>query len=266
MSTDTSFITRSQEENWLPVLELAVEEVFEIMLGSRVKPVTQGEHPPNAEFTAMIGMAGALSGILTVCCSAKTAGQMATKMLGDAATSESDVSDALGEICNMVAGNFQSGSARMMAASEAALDRIAGMLGKREYRLRIEGYTDNTPIHTAQFPSNWELSTSRATEVVRVFIVREGFSPDRLSAAGYGEYHPLASNLTVEGRSANRRVDIVILSRDSDPASPSPPASQAPAPAGAPNAGPVANKASPTPSPAMIKPTAGKLVGQLLQQ
>jgi chemotaxis protein MotB len=162
-------------------------------------------------------------------------------------------------------GFFQSGSARMMQASEAALDRIAGMLGKHSYRLRIEGYTDNTPIHTAQFPSNWELSTSRATEVVRVFIVREGFSPDRLSAAGYGEYHPLASNLTVDGRSANRRVDILILSRNSDPAAPHPPANQAPAPAVAPNAGPSAKKTSPTPSPATLKPTAGKPRSEALQ-
>ena len=60
MSTDTSFATRSREENWLPVLELAVEEVFEIMVGCRVKPVAQFEHTPNEEFTAMIGLAGAL--------------------------------------------------------------------------------------------------------------------------------------------------------------------------------------------------------------
>jgi chemotaxis protein MotB len=129
---------------------------------------------------------------------------MATKMLGDAATSRGEVGDALGETCNMVAGNFESGSARMKATSQAALDRIAGMLRKRDYRLRIEGYTDNSPIHTAQFPSNWKLPTSRATEIVRLFIVREGFSPDRLSAAGYGEYHALANNLTVEGRGTNR--------------------------------------------------------------
>lgn len=71
MSTDTSFVTRSHEENWLPVLELAVEEVFEIMLGCRVKPVAQAEHAPNSEFTAMIGLAGALCGVITVCCSAE---------------------------------------------------------------------------------------------------------------------------------------------------------------------------------------------------
>ena len=69
--------------------------------------------------------------------------------------------------------------------SNAAFDRIAGMLRKRDYRLRIEGHTDNTPIHNSQFPSNWELSTSRATEIVRLLIVRDGFAPDRLSAAGY---------------------------------------------------------------------------------
>jgi chemotaxis protein MotB len=108
-------------------------------------------------------------------------------------------------------GFFESGSARMKSASHLAFDRIANMLRSRDYRLRIEGHTDNAPIHTAQFPSNWELSTSRATEIVRLLIVRDGFSPDRLSAAGFAEYHPVATNLTAEGRGMNRRVDIVIL-------------------------------------------------------
>ncbi len=108
-------------------------------------------------------------------------------------------------------GFFESGLAQMKSASEAAFDRIAGMLRKRDYRLRIEGHTDNVPIHTPQFSSNWELSTSRATEVVRLLIVREGFDPDRLSAAGYAEYHPVATNRTAEGRGMNRRVDILIL-------------------------------------------------------
>jgi len=108
-------------------------------------------------------------------------------------------------------GFFESGSAQMKAASQAAFDRIASMLRQRDYHLRIEGHTDNTPIHSAQFPSNWELSTARATEVVRLLIVRDGFAPDRLSAAGYSEYHPVASNRNLEGRGMNRRVDIVIL-------------------------------------------------------
>ena len=107
MSTDTSLATRSHEENWLPILELAVEEVFEIMVGCRVKPVAQSEHTPNAEFTAMVGMAGSLCGILTVCCDAKTARHVAKCLLGDTADSEEQVADALGEICNMIAGNFK---------------------------------------------------------------------------------------------------------------------------------------------------------------
>jgi outer membrane protein OmpA-like peptidoglycan-associated protein len=213
MSTDTSFAARAQEENWLPVLELAIEEVFEIMLGSRVKPEarTVPGSEPSRGYTAMVGLAGALCGILTVCCDKKAAGQMAQAMLGAAAESESQVGDALGEICNMIAGNFESGSAQMKSTSRGAFDRIANLLRRRDYRLRIEGHTDSAPIHTLQFPSNWELSTARATEIVRLLIVREGFSPDRLSAAGYAAYHPVATNLTVAGRGMNRRVDVIVL-------------------------------------------------------
>jgi chemotaxis protein MotB len=107
----------------------------------------------------------------------------------------------------------------MKSSSEAAFDRIATLLRQRSYRLRIEGHTDNIPIHTLQFSSNWELSTARATEIVRLLIVRNGFAPDLLSAAGYAEYHPIASNRTNEGRGMNRRVDIVILGQRS-PAAP----------------------------------------------
>lgn len=108
-------------------------------------------------------------------------------------------------------GFFESGSSQMKSTSQAAFDRIASMLRKGNYRLRIEGHTDNVPIHTPQFPSNWELSASRATEIVRLLIVRDGFAPDRLSAGGFAEFHPAASNQTPEGREMNRRVDIVIL-------------------------------------------------------
>jgi len=130
MSTDISFATRSHEENWLPVLELAVEEVFEIMLGCRVKPVAQSEHPPNEEFTAMIGMAGALCGILTVRCSAKTAGQIAKSMLGDTAKSEEEVADALGEICNMIAGNFKN---KLAGTDERCMLSVPTVISGGEY-------------------------------------------------------------------------------------------------------------------------------------
>jgi len=108
-------------------------------------------------------------------------------------------------------GFFESGSAQMKAGSQSAFDRIAAMLRQRDYRLRIEGHTDNVPIHNAQFSSNWELSTARATEIVRLLIVRDGFDAARLSAAGYAEYHPIATNRSATGRAMNRRVDIVIL-------------------------------------------------------
>jgi chemotaxis protein MotB len=108
-------------------------------------------------------------------------------------------------------GFFDSGSANIKSESLPALDRIASILSIRTCRLRIEGHTDDIPIHTVQMPSNWELSAARATELVRLLIMRHRFVPQRLSAAGYAEYHPIASNLTVQGRAQNRRVDIVIL-------------------------------------------------------
>ena len=81
-------------------------------------------------------------------------------------------------------GFFDSGSATIRPESVAALDRIASILAIRTYKLRIEGHTDNVPIHTAQMASNWELSTARATELVRLLIVRHRFAPERLAAAG----------------------------------------------------------------------------------
>jgi chemotaxis protein MotB len=144
-------------------------------------------------------------------------------------------------------GFFESGSAQMKAASQPAFDRIADLLHKHAYRLRIEGHTDNVPIHTARFSSNWELSTSRATEVVRLLIVRDGFDAAHLSAAGYAEYHPIASNGTPEGRGMNRRVDIVILGQGLTAA----PVAQAGTPGG-----PSAASRGQKPSPNIPQPTA----------
>lgn len=111
------------------------------------------------------------------------------------------------------AGFYESGTAVPDARSQATLDKVAAKLASVPYDLRIEGHTDNVPIHTAQFASNWELSTARASELAKLLIVRYGFSPGRLSAAGYGEYHPVAGNDTAEGRGQNRRVDIIVLPR-----------------------------------------------------
>ncbi|PYX70190.1 MAG: flagellar motor protein [Acidobacteria bacterium] len=109
-------------------------------------------------------------------------------------------------------GFFDSGSPTLRPSALPALDRIASILAVRTCRLRIEGHTDNVPIHTAQMASNWELSTARSTELVRLLIVRYRFSAERLSAAGYAEYHPIAGNNTPQDRAQNRRVDVVILS------------------------------------------------------
>jgi chemotaxis protein MotB len=108
-------------------------------------------------------------------------------------------------------GFFESGSASLRSSSQDAVDRLAQILGGRDELLRIEGHTDNVPIHNAQFHSNWELSTARAIEMIQTFITRYRFSPDRMAAAGYAEYHPVDTNATAEGRAHNRRVDIVVL-------------------------------------------------------
>lgn len=108
-------------------------------------------------------------------------------------------------------GFYDSGSADLRPSSEEAVRRIAKVLKTQANNVRIEGHTDNVPIHNAHFASNWELSTARATEMIRLFITHYDFPATRLSAAGYAEYHPVASNETAEGRGQNRRVDIVVL-------------------------------------------------------
>jgi chemotaxis protein MotB len=114
-------------------------------------------------------------------------------------------------------GFFDSGSAEVKLKSEPSVARIAQVLKHGPYLVRIEGHTDNVPIHTERFASNWELSTSRATEMAKLFITRFGFPPERLSAAGFAEFHPEASNDTAEGRALNRRVDIVVVEASNKP-------------------------------------------------
>ena len=108
-------------------------------------------------------------------------------------------------------GFFGSGSAEVKLRSEPAVERIARVLAHGHYQVRIEGHTDNLPIHTQRFDSNWELSTSRATEMAKLFVTRYGFPPESLSVAGYAEFHPVSPNTTPEGRALNRRVDLVVV-------------------------------------------------------
>ncbi len=107
--------------------------------------------------------------------------------------------------------SFATGRADLAPDAEALLARVGAVLAPLPSAIRIEGHTDNTPIRTTRFTSNFELSTARATEVIAFFITQGGIAPDRLSAAGYSEFHPRASNDSGDGRARNRRVDIVIL-------------------------------------------------------
>jgi chemotaxis protein MotB len=125
-------------------------------------------------------------------------------------------------------GFFDSGSAVLLQEGQAPLGRIAHILDAKGFQIRVEGHTDDVPIHTPQFKSNWELSTARATEVVRLLTERYGLDPKQISVAGYSQYRPVASNETEEGRKINRRVDLVVVSR-TGPASKDPLGQVAPA-------------------------------------
>jgi chemotaxis protein MotB len=106
---------------------------------------------------------------------------------------------------------FATGEATLTDDARQTLAGLAPILKALKTPLRVEGHTDNTPIQTVQFPSNWELSTARATQMVKALVEDYQFSPQHLSAAGYGEYQPIAKNSTIEGKQKNRRVDIVVL-------------------------------------------------------
>jgi chemotaxis protein MotB len=106
---------------------------------------------------------------------------------------------------------FPLGSANLTPEAQRVIQSVGKMLNSMPNQLRIEGHTDNLPIHTAQFPSNWELSTARATNVVNFLTSRVGITPVKLSATGYGEFRPIVANTNEQARAQNRRVDIVVL-------------------------------------------------------
>ncbi|MCE7903349.1 MAG: flagellar motor protein MotD [Gammaproteobacteria bacterium PRO9] len=116
---------------------------------------------------------------------------------------------------------FPSGSAAIEPAAIPTLEKLAAILARRPYPIRVEGHTDNRPIHTAQFPSNWELSAARAARIVRLFA-EHGIEPTRLVVAGMGENEPVADNATADGRNRNRRVALVILGAPPDASDPRP--------------------------------------------
>jgi chemotaxis protein MotB len=150
---------------------------------------------------------------------------------------------------------FASGSAQPAPTAVPVLERLAQVLTPLPNAIRVEGYTDNVPIRTSVFYSNWELSAARAGSVVRV-LAGQGVDPERLAVVGYGEQRPAASNDTPEGRNANRRVVVVILAVEQneapvDPGAPAAAASAAADPAAAATAG-TAESAAASPAPGTL--------------
>ncbi|MEL7654628.1 MAG: flagellar motor protein MotB [Bacillota bacterium] len=111
---------------------------------------------------------------------------------------------------------FESGSAKIKPDAVPTLIAIGQIANGVHNYIRIEGNTDDVPQSSPQFPSNWELSVIRATEVLKLLISQSGVSPDKISAVGYGEYRPSVPNTSAENRAKNRKVDIVILSDELD--------------------------------------------------
>jgi len=109
---------------------------------------------------------------------------------------------------------FAKGQADLSSGSKKILDAIAGLLKKVPNQVRVEGHTCNLPVASERYPSNWELSTARATNVVRYFIEEKGIPADRLSVAGYADSKPLVPNTSESNRALNRRVDVVVLRSD----------------------------------------------------
>ena len=134
--------------------------------------------------------------------------EVARKQLADGAVSVHIENEGV-VISLREGGFFPSGSAEVRPEAIAVLNTIAAAIPPQA--MRVEGHTDNVPIHTAQFATNWELSTARAASITRELLAQHTVSPDQISAAGFAEFHPAADNSTEEGRAKNRRVDIVLL-------------------------------------------------------
>lgn len=109
---------------------------------------------------------------------------------------------------------FNSGSATMNKTGIKALKAISEILQKTTHALYVEGHTDNVPIHTSKFDSNWDLSFARASSIIKFFVHELGFDASRLSGTGFAEFDPVAPNDTKEGRSKNRRIELNVLFRE----------------------------------------------------
>jgi len=112
---------------------------------------------------------------------------------------------------------FEVGVAAISPQAIPLLKKVGDIIARTDFEIRIEGHSDDLPIKTAQFPSNWELSTARAVNVLRYFLETGGISSQRLSAVGFGEFQPIVPNNSMEHRAQNRRVEIIFLNSDQKP-------------------------------------------------
>ena len=118
------------------------------------------------------------------------------------------------------AGFFESGNAEVKPEAYAVLEEVAAQLKKYKNPVRVEGHTDNVPMRSRTYPSNWELSSTRATNVARLLSDRYKIPPSKISATGYAEFRPKSDNNSPAGRARNRRVDLVVLSTEAQKAEP----------------------------------------------
>ncbi len=141
-------------------------------------------------------------------------GELARRFEDDLASNLLDLRlDGRGLVISLQeAGAFPTGSAELASSAQALVGTIGESIRDLDNIVRVEGHTDDVPIFTAEYRSNWELSTARATSVVRHLVEGVGIPADRLAVAGYGEYRPLVPNDSDANRAKNRRVDIVVLS------------------------------------------------------
>jgi len=132
MTTSAASSQPPGQENWQPILERATQEVFEIVLGCQVTPVPPPEDRQRGGFTAVVGLAGALCGVVSVCCGTESAARIGRGMLGQATASPREIADALGEICNMVAGNFKN---KLAGTDEQCMLSVPTVISGGQYSL-----------------------------------------------------------------------------------------------------------------------------------
>jgi len=132
MTAETAPAKSPGGEDYLPILERATQEVFEIVLGCQVTPAKSSEPNPKGGFTAIVGLAGAMCGVVTVCCAAATADNMAKGMLAEETVTQRQVVDALGEMCNMIAGNFKN---KLAGTDEKCMLSVPTVISGGQYSL-----------------------------------------------------------------------------------------------------------------------------------